>query len=80
MAALFVSKTINVPIIKFAQISTKVKSLVQLFKGGRFPKGGAIWSPSAEGEILSLAVIIKLLADKLKIAKPPAVKIRKQVE
>ena len=39
---------------KSAQISTKVKSLVQLFKGGRFPKGGAIWSSLASDEILLL--------------------------
>ena len=34
----------------------KVKSLVHLFKGGRFPKGGAIWSLLASSEIFLFAV------------------------
>ncbi|MDE6600331.1 MAG: hypothetical protein K2K34_09665, partial [Oscillospiraceae bacterium] len=29
------------------------KSFARLFKGGRFPKGRALWSPSADGEIPS---------------------------
>ena len=48
----------------------KAKSLAHLFKGGRFPKGGAIWSSSSEDEIrLPTANIIKTTADKLKIPK-----------
>ncbi len=44
----------------------KVKSLAHLFKGGRFPKGGAIWSSSAEDETRLLTVkSIKTKADKL---------------
>ena len=34
----------------------KVKSLAHLFKGGRFPKGGAIWSLLASSEIFLFAV------------------------
>ena len=49
---------------KSAQISTKVKSLDHLFKGGGCPEGGAIWSSSAEDEIRLLTVkMIKTLAD-----------------
>ena len=46
----------------------KVKSLVHLFKGGRFPKGGAIWSLSSDSEIrLRTAKALKTAAAKLKI-------------
>ena len=41
---------------KSAQISTKVKSLVHLFKGGGSPEGGAIWSLLASSEICLLTV------------------------
>jgi len=48
----------------------KVKSLVQLFKGGGSPEGRAIWSLSADSEIrLLTAEKIKPLADKLKSSK-----------
>ena len=50
---------------KSAQISTKVKSLVHLFKGGRGQGGGATLSLSADSDIRSFAVrIIKPTADK----------------
>jgi len=30
---------------------TRIKSFGRFLESGRFPKGGALWSPSAEGEI-----------------------------
>ena len=36
--------------------STKVKSLVHLFKGGGSPEGGAIWPLLASSEICLLTV------------------------
>ena len=51
-------------------LSTKVKSLVQLFKGGGSPEGGAIWSLLASSEISLLTVnAIKDKADCLEIPK-----------
>jgi hypothetical protein len=54
----------------------KVKSLVQLFKGGGSPEGRAIWSLLPQGETtftceirLLTAEKIKPLADKLKSSK-----------
>jgi len=32
-------------------IKYQYKSFARLFKVGRFPKGSALWSPSADGEI-----------------------------
>lgn len=42
----------------------KAKSLAHLFKGGRFPKGGAIWSSLASDETFLLtAKMITTIAD-----------------
>ena len=58
---------------KISTNKVKVKSLVQLFKGGGSPEGGAIWSLSADSEILLLTVKAnKIKADYLKSIKPPA--------
>ena len=55
---------------KISTNKVEVKSLVQLFKGGGSPEGGAIWSLSADSEIFSLTVkVIKAIADYLKIPK-----------
>ena len=52
---------------KISTNKVKVKSLVHLFKGGGSPEGGAIWSLSADSEILLRVVkAIKLIADKYK--------------
>ena len=59
------SKNVKAPNKKISTNKVKVKSLVQLFKGGGSPEGGAIWSSSAEDEIRLLTVkASKLAADK----------------
>ena len=50
---------------KISTNKVKVKSLVQLFKGGGSPEGGAIWSSLTSDEIrLQAAKMIKTLANK----------------
>jgi len=44
----------NIGCVQIPEKSTylpRIKSFGRFLESGRFPKGGALWSPSAEGEI-----------------------------